>query len=351
LEGEIAEYCQCKYAIGVNSGTDALHLALRALNIGPGDEVITTPFSFIATSAAIRMVGAKPVFVDISPRTYLINVDLIEDAITPRTKAIVPVHLFGQPCEMRKLMAVANKHELAVIEDCAQAIGATYHGRKVGSFGNAGCLSFFPSKNLGCFGDGGMIVTNDERLFERAESLRRHGGKVKYHHDELGLNSRLDELQAAILRIKLKHLDAWNSLRRQHAYAYNRLLDNLRTIERPEEASDEISIVPTSVSNSGSQVNHVYHQYTIAADERERIRAHLVEKKIGCAVYYPLPLHLQKANADLQFAKGSFPVAERAASRCLSMPMFPELRLEQQHQVMDHIKQTIAPQCVTAAAA
>jgi dTDP-4-amino-4,6-dideoxygalactose transaminase len=350
LEREIAKYCQCQYAIGVNSGTDALHLALRSLNLGPGDEVITTPFSFIATSAAIRMVGATPVFVDISPRTYLLDIDLIEQAVTPRTKAILPVHLFGQPCEMTKLMAVANKYELAVIEDCAQAIGATYHGRKVGSFGNAGCLSFFPSKNLGCFGDGGMIVTNDKRLFERAESLRRHGGRVKYYHDELGLNSRLDELQAAVLRIKLKHLDAWNALRRQHAYSYNRRLANVPTIERPEEAGDESSIVPTSVSNSCSQIGHVYHQYTIAADERERIRAHLVEKKIGCAVYYPLPLHLQKANADLQFTAGTFPIAECAANRCLSLPMFPELRLEQQYQVIDHIKQTIEPQSAMAAA-
>jgi dTDP-4-amino-4,6-dideoxygalactose transaminase len=343
LEREIAEYCQCTYAVGVNSGTDALHLALRALDIGPGDEVITTPFSFIATSAAIRMVGAKPVFVDISPRTYLLDVDRLEDAITPHTKAILPVHLFGQPCDMNRVMEIARKHGLAVIEDCAQAIGATYHGRKVGTFGNAGCLSFFPSKNLGCFGDGGMLVTNDVRLFERAESLRRHGSKAKYYHDELGLNSRLDEMQAAILRLKLPHLDRWNALRRQHAYAYNRLLAQIPAIECPAEFSNDGTAVPTAIAaTTDSPIHHVYHQYTIAADNRDKILARLVEQQIGCAVYYPQPLHLQKANADLHLSRGCFPVAECAANRCLSLPMFPELSIDQLQRVVDRVNEIVS---------
>ena len=214
LEKEIAAYCDCAHAAGVANGTDALHLALRALRIGPGDEVITTPFTFVATTEAIGIVGARPVFVDIDPHTFNIDPAKIEAAITPRTKAILPVHLYGQPCEMDAIMEIAERHGLYVVEDCAQAIGATYKGRKVGSFGHAGCLSFFPSKNLGCFGDGGMVVSGNKEVFERVEMLRRHGGKVKYHHCELGLNSRLDELQAAILRVKFKHLEAWSEQRR-----------------------------------------------------------------------------------------------------------------------------------------
>ncbi|MCG8433057.1 MAG: DegT/DnrJ/EryC1/StrS family aminotransferase, partial [Gammaproteobacteria bacterium] len=224
FEQEMADYCGCQYAIGVGSGTDALHLALLALGIGPGDEVITTPFTFIATTEAIGMVGATPVFVDIDPQTFNIDVEQIESAITSRTKAILPVHLYGQPCEMEAISALANQYSLRVVEDAAQALGATYQGQKVGAFGTAGCFSFFPSKNLGCFGDGGMVVTNDKDVHDRVEMLRRHGGKVKYHHSELGLNSRLDALQAAILRIKLPHLDSWNQSRRNIAYRYNQLL-------------------------------------------------------------------------------------------------------------------------------
>ena len=217
LEKEIAAYCQCEHGVGVGSGTDALQLALRALRIGPADEVITTPFTFVATTEAIGMVGAKPVFVDIDPVTFNIDPAKIEAAITPETKAILPVHLYGQPCDMDPIMDIAGRHDLFVVEDCAQAIGATYRGRKVGSFGDAGCLSFFPSKNLGAFGDGGMLVTNNPEVFERVEMLRRHGGRVKYHHCELGLNSRLDELQAAILRVKFEHLENWNTARRKNA--------------------------------------------------------------------------------------------------------------------------------------
>ena len=224
LEEDVARFCQSSHGVGVASGTDALHLALRALKIGPGDEVITTPFSFVATTEAIGMVGATPVFVDIDPLTFNIDPQRIEAAVTPRTKAILPVHLYGQPCDMEPILQTARRHGLYVVEDVAQAIGARYQGRQVGSLGDAGCLSFFPSKNLGGFGDGGMVVTNHPEVAQRVEMLRRNGGRVKYHHEEPGLNSRLDELQAAILRVKFSHLSRWNRLRRQNAYRYNELL-------------------------------------------------------------------------------------------------------------------------------
>ena len=220
FEAEMAAYCGCRFAIGVGNGTDALYLALRALEIGPGDEIITSPFTFIATSEAVRAVGATPVFVDIDPYTFNLDSTLLEDAICERTRAVLPVHLFGQPCDMQPILEVAERYGLHVVEDCAQALGACYQDRKVGSLGTAGCLSFFPSKNLGCLGDGGMIVTNDQKLHERAEVLRRHGSRDKYHHDEQGVNSRLDELQAAILRVKLAHLGDYNRLRREHACRY-----------------------------------------------------------------------------------------------------------------------------------
>ena len=341
LEREIADYCQCRYAIGVNSGTDALYLSLLALGIGPGDEVITTPFTFIATSEAIRLAGARPVFVDIDPRTYNLDVGLIEQAISPRTKAILPVHLYGQPCQMHAIMECAEQWGLDVVEDCAQAIGASYGCQKVGSFGTAGCLSFFPSKNLGCFGDGGMVVTDSQDVYERVESLRRHGGRVKYHHEETGVNSRLDELQAAILRTKLKHLDRWNERRCQHAYRYDRLLEAATAglgvaVERPncgpfERAGDDLS--------PRSTVQHVYHQYTVSCSPlyRDALVRHLREAGVGCAIYYPVPLHLQEVNIDLGYRAGDFPQAERAAERCLSLPMFPELSETQQDSVVDQL--------------
>jgi len=350
FEQEMARYCGCRYAVGVGSGTDALHLALRALQIGPGDEVITTPFTFIATTEAISMVGARPVFVDVDPHTYNIDPNLIERAITPRTKAVLPVHLYGQPCDMGAIVAIAQQYSLHVVEDCAQALGATIGGQKVGTFGTAGCLSFFPSKNLGCFGDGGMVLTNDEEVFERVEMLRRHGGRIKYHHEELGMNSRLDELQAAILRVKLAHLNRWNSLRRERAYEYNRLLAELPHITRPAECGEGAAVVPTD-AQSVSLVRHVYHQYTIDVDSRDQMVAYLSRKKIGCAVYYPVPLHLQKAHAELRYAEGAFPVAERTARRCLSLPMFPELRTEQQQRVIDEIKEIVAARRLTTLAA
>jgi dTDP-4-amino-4,6-dideoxygalactose transaminase len=351
LEREVAEYCQCEYAVAVNSGTDALHLALRALDIGPGDEVITTPFTFIATTEAICMVGATPVFVDIDPRTFNLDPVLIDEAVTRRTKAILPVHLYGQPCDMDAIAAAASDHGLLIVEDCAQAIGATYNGRKVGSFGSAGCLSFFPSKNLGCFGDGGMVVTNDRQVYERVEMLRRHGAKVKYHHTELGLNSRLDEFQAAILRVKLKHLDTWNLLRRQHACRYNRLLSEIPTVGCPAECIGNNQSRPIDSVTTDGPIRHVYHQYTVTVDNRDQVATQLADLHVGCAVYYPVPLHLQRVHADLEYAVGSFPVAECISNRCLSLPMFPELRIDQQVRVLDCLRQVTSSERESVVAA
>jgi dTDP-4-amino-4,6-dideoxygalactose transaminase len=328
LEQELAAYCDCKHAVGVANGTDALHLALRALKLGPGDEVLTTPFTFIATTEAIGMVGAKPVFVDIDPDTFNLDPKLIEAAITPRTKVILPVHLYGQPCDMDPIMAIARKHGLRVVEDCAQAIGATYKGRKVGSFGDLGCLSFFPSKNLGCFGDGGMVVGNDQALVDRVEMLRRHGGKVKYLHSELGMNSRLDELQAAILKVKLKHLEEWTAARRRIAYRYNELLKDAPGIITPQE-------IP--------EVRAVYHQYTVrlasgGSQARDRLQAALKEAGVQTMIYYPVPLHLQEVHADLGLKAGRFPRTEAVAAAVLSLPIFPELAGQDQDVVARELK-------------
>ncbi|MGE0607237.1 MAG: DegT/DnrJ/EryC1/StrS family aminotransferase [Pirellulales bacterium] len=343
LEKEIAEYCHCDDAAGVGNGTDALHLALRALKIGPGDEVITTPFTFVATTEAIGIVGASPAFVDIDPRTFNIDPNRIEAAITPRTKAIIPVHLYGQPCDMDAIMDIARRKGLYVVEDCAQAIGATFKGRRVGSFGDAGCLSFFPSKNLGCFGDGGMVVSNNREVYERVEMLRRHGGKVKYHHCELGLNSRLDEMQAAILRVKFKHLEAWTECRRHNAFRYNRLLANLDGVQCPRELSYNGPVVPFVAPTSHiSPLRSVYHQYTVLVDDREAVMQHLNQAGIGNMIYYPVPLHLQEVHANLGQGPGSFPLAEAAARRCVSLPMFPELTAEQQSRVVAGMSAALA---------
>lgn len=331
LEAEVAAFCQCPHGVGTGSGTDAIHLALRALRIGLGDEVITTPFTFVATTEAIGVVGATPVFVDIDPDTFNLDPYRIEAAITSRTKAILPVHLYGQPCDMDPIVALADRHGLAIVEDCAQSIGATYKGRQTGSFGEAGCLSFFPSKNLGCFGDGGMVVTGNDEVAERVEMLRRHGGRVKYYHDELGLNSRLDELQAAILRVKLPHLPRWEELRREHAYRYNELLADVPGVTCPHELTE-----------SGTRVvEPVYHQYTVRVDHRDAVSERLKQQGIANAVYYPIPLHLQKVHAQLGHVPGSFPGAERAAERCLSLPIFPELTDRQIDEVVDAVRQAV----------
>jgi len=336
LEQEIADFCGCKYAVGVGSGTDALHLALRALGIGPGDEVITTPFSFVATTEAIGLVGATPVFVDVDPQTFNIDPENVEAAITSRTKSILPVHLYGQPCDMDAIVDLANRHDLAIVEDCAQAIGATYREQVVGSIGAAGCFSFFPSKNLGCMGDGGMITTNDRSVYERVEMLRRHGGSVKYHHSELGLNSRLDEIQAAVLRIKLKYLSKWNARRRSIARRYNQLLANVDNVKLPRELDKDGRFVRAGQGNDKSSlITSVYHQYTLQLEERDQVAEALRRQGIETFPYYPVPLHLQEVHAQLGYKRGCLPVAERLAQSCLSLPMFPELSEENQQQVVD----------------
>ena len=322
LEGEVAAYVGAAHGIGLNSGTDALHLALRALDIGAGDEVITTPFTFVATTEAIGIVGATPVFVDIDPLTYNMDPALIEAAITPRTRAILPVHLYGHPAPMDEIMAIARKHSLAVVEDCAQAIGAKIGEQFVGTFGEFGAFSFFPSKNLGAYGDGGMAVTNDAALAERVRSLRAHGGRVKYHHEELGVNSRLDELQAAILRVKLPHLETWIENRRAVAARYNEAFAG-SGLQLPSDSP-------------GSR--HAYHQYTIRVRDRDKVQKELQAAGVQTMVYYPVPLHLQKVHETFGQGPGTFPHSEAAANEVISIPMFPELRPDVQNQVITAVQ-------------
>jgi dTDP-4-amino-4,6-dideoxygalactose transaminase len=332
IEQKVASISDCKYAVGVSSGTDALLCSLMALDIGPGDEVITTPFTFFATAGSIVRVGARPVFVDIDPRTYNINPDEVERAITAKTKAIMPVHLFGQMCEMDALMQVARRHGLYVIEDAAQSITATYKGRKAGSIGTVGCFSFFPSKNLGGAGDGGMIVTNDGALYERLSLLRNHGAKPKYYHREVGGNFRLDPVQAAILLVKLPYLDGWSEARRRNASAYNREFSGMG-ITPPYVNPDCVSI---------------YNQYTIRLDERDDLIAELKAKEIGTEVYYPLPMHLQECFADLGYRAGSFPESERAAKEVLSLPIYPEINPEMLSYVANTVLASTLADCRVA---
>lgn len=309
LEQELAEYLGVEHAITCASGTDALHLALAAAGIGPGDEVITTPFTFIATAEAIRYVGADPIFVDINPRTFNIDPDQVEAAITERTRAILPVHLFGQPADMPRLQAIAEQHKVMIVEDCAQSFGATVNGVQTGAANAFGCFSFFPSKNLGAFGDGGLVTTSCPSSAEALRRLRNHGSSERYYHDEIGYNSRLDEMQAAILRVKLPHIDTYNTERRRVAARYRDGLAGL-PVEVPFE--DGIGV-------------HVYHQYTLLTDHRDAIMEALKAADVACAIYYPVPLHQQKAFADLPNRPQSLPVTEAVAARCLSLPVFPEL--------------------------
>jgi dTDP-4-amino-4,6-dideoxygalactose transaminase len=327
FEAEIAEFLGVPHAVGLNSGTDALHLALRALDIGPGDEVITTPMTFVATTEAIGIVGATPVFVDIEPDTFNLDPAKIAAAITPRTKAIMPVHLYGQSADMAPIMAVAKAHGLHVIEDCAQSMGATYDGKQSGALGTFGCYSFFPSKNLGAYGDGGLLATHDAELAARARSLRAHGGRVKYHHEELGLNSRLDEMQAAILRIKLPHLKAWNEARRQVAKRYFEAFAGLPGLTLPGERDYGVP---------------VYHQFTVRVPDRDRVKQALDAAGVSTMVYYPVPLHLQQVHAPLGHKLGDFPVTEKAVQEVLSLPMFPELASDVQDQVIAAVKTAVS---------
>ncbi|MFO7984034.1 MAG: DegT/DnrJ/EryC1/StrS family aminotransferase [Desulfuromonadales bacterium] len=325
LEEEIAAYCGVRHAVGVASGTDALHLALRAAGIGEGDEVITSPFTFIATAEAISYVGAVPVFVDIDPRTFNIDPALIEAAVTERTKAILPVHLFGQPADLDLIMATCQKYGLKLIEDCAQSFGADYKDRKSGSVGDLGCFSFFPSKNLGCFGDGGMVITDDDDLARELCVLRNHGSRERYHHSIIGYNSRLDEMQAAILRIKFGHIDTYNRRRLENARRYSDKLQGSK-VDPPHE---------------DGKGTHVYHQYTILTEQRDRIHKALGEAGIASAVYYPICLHRQEVYAE-RFAGVSLPVAERTAERVLSLPMYPELSEEQIDRVCTEVLGAVA---------
>jgi dTDP-4-amino-4,6-dideoxygalactose transaminase len=314
LETGIAEFSHTTHGIGVASGSDALLVALMALNIGPGDEVITSPYTFFATAGSIARLHAKPVFVDIDPKTFNINPVLVERAITKQTKAIMPVHLFGQCADMKPILEIGKRHRLPIIEDAAQAIGSTYEGKVAGSMGVLGCLSFFPSKNLGGAGDGGMILTNDSELAERCATLRVHGSKPKYFHKMIGLNSRLDTLQAAVLLVKLRHLQDWTEKRRQNAHYYNKLFQGSSKVTPPY-------IAPHCRS--------VYNQYVIRVSNRDGLIEHLKLKEIGAEIYYPVPLHLQECFAYLGNKEGDFPEAERASRDTLALPIYPEISLKQ----------------------
>lgn len=320
FEMKVAEYHGVSESIGVASGTDALHLAVEALGIGEGDEVITSPFTFFATAEAILYKGAVPVFVDIEPDTMNINPGLIESRITEKTKAILPVHLFGHPADMNKIMALAEKHKLKVIEDCAQSFGASVDGKKTGSCGDAGCFSFYPSKNLGAFGDGGLIILKDSSIANEIRRLRNHGSPGAYLHETVGYNSRLDEIQAGVLLIKFKRIDEFNDKRRRNAELYSELLSD--SIRHP-------------VARSG--VVHVYHQYTIRSPKRNKIQQRLRDHDIASVIYYPIPLHLQEALSFLGYKKGDFPVAEEAAASVLSLPIYPELKKSAIKEIADII--------------
>lgn len=321
FEEKIAAYCGSKYAIGVSSGSDALLASLMALEIKPGDEVITTPFTFFATAGAIVRLGAKPVFVDVNQDSYNIDPAGIEGKISPKTRAIIPVHLFGQAADMKAIAEIANRHKLAVVEDAAQAIGAAQDGIKCGNFGNIGCFSFYPTKNLGGFGDGGAVTTNEEKLAEKIKTLRDHGQNPRYFYRVVGGNFRLDGIQAAVLSVKLKYLDEWNEKRRQNAAFYNKMFANSPV--RPQK------IAPNNVC--------IYHQYTVRVAERDNLQKFLAENEIGSAIFYPKPLHLQDCFKELGYRKGDLPVAERLCSQVLSLPVYPELSEQQ----IEYVAQTV----------
>ncbi len=323
LEGEIATYLGVKYGVGVASGTDALILALRALGIGPGDEVILPAYTFFATAGAVLNVGATPKLVDIDPKTYCLDTEQVEACISPATKAIIPVHLYGHPADINPILELAQEYGLKIIEDNAQAFGASYHGRKIGSFGDLACLSFFPSKNLGGYGDGGMVVTDDEELANKVRMLRTHGWQQKYFPEILGYNSRLDTLQAAILRVKLGHIDRWNDRRRELAEAYNKSLSRLPDLTLPYQAPG---------------VKHVYHLYVVRSQIRDELQKHLKQKGIASSVYYPQPLHLSDPCKGLGYQVGDFPHAESASRETLAIPLYPEMTLDQVNRVVAVIR-------------
>ena len=321
LEEKIAAISGCKFGVGVSSGTDAILNSLMSLDIGAGDEVITTPFTFFATAGCISRTGARPVFVDIDPKTYNIDVSLIEGAVTERTKAIVPVHLYGQMADMGPIMEIAGQNGLAVIEDAAQSITSSYKGQKAGSIGTAGCFSFFPSKNLGGAGDGGMIVTNDEKLYDRLMIMRNHGSKPKYYHEYIGGNFRLDPIQAVVLLVKLGRLDGWSAGRRKNAAYYNKRFEGT-AVERPYVSDD---------------CETIYNQYVVRVPNRDGVVEHLKGQNIGCEVYYPVPLHLQKCFEGLGYRRGDLPEAEKAAKEVMALPIYPELSDEMKDCIVDEV--------------
>jgi dTDP-4-amino-4,6-dideoxygalactose transaminase len=319
LEKNIAEYCNTQFSVGVASGTEALHLALIACGVGKGDEVITTSFTFVATAEVVSHLGAQPIFIDINQNNFNIDTKLIASKITKRTKAIIPVHLYGQASDMDPIFEIAREKDLMIIEDCAQAFGSEYKGRKVGSIGDVGCFSFYPSKNLGCYGDGGMVVTSNRDIYQKVKLLRQHGAEEQYNHKVLGFNSRLDEMQAAILGVKLKYLDEWNDIRRERAKLYNMYL------------ADKDIILPVEESYN----RHIYNQYTIRIKNRDKIREGLQKEKIASAVHYPIPLHQQPIYKNISCEEGGLVVSERISKEVLSLPIYPYINPEQIKKVSD----------------
>jgi dTDP-4-amino-4,6-dideoxygalactose transaminase len=330
FEEAIAGVCGTKYGVGVANGSDALYIAIEALGIGRGDEVITTPFTFFATAGAIVRAGATPVFADIDPQSYNIDPAQVERKITNRTKAVLPVHLYGQPADMDPINELARRHGLRVIEDAAQAIGSEYRGRKAGQIGDVACISFFPTKNLGAFGDAGMIVTDDAGIAEKARLLRAHGSRKKYFHEIMGINSRLDAIQAKILSVKLKYLHRWAERRREIARAYNSALNK-------ESAAGKITL-PLEIPGA----RHVYHQYTISVRDRDALKAFLSDRGVGSAVYYPVALHMQKVFAGLGYREGDFPLSERACQTVLSLPIYPEMTVDQVNHVAGSVREFVS---------
>jgi dTDP-4-amino-4,6-dideoxygalactose transaminase len=338
LEQAVAAYSKCRHAVGVSSGTDALLVSLMAEGIGPGDEVITSPYSFFATAGCVSRVGARPVFVDIDPVSFNIDPERVETVVTQRTKAIIPVHLYGQMAEMDPIMAIAEKHRLAVIEDGAQAIGAEYKGRRAGSIGHHGCLSFFPSKNLGGAGDGGMVTSNDDERAEKLRILRSHGSKPKYYHGTIGGNFRLDTLQAAVLLVKLKHLDEWTAGRQKNADSYRRRFREAGVVvPRRDLAGAKGLVLPEELPDR----RHIYNQFVIRVDRRDDLRTHLKEKGIGNEVYYPVPFHMQKCYANLGYRTGDFPASEQAARESIALPIYPELTEEMIAEVVGAVSEFV----------
>ena len=322
FEKDFAKFCGAEHCVAFNSGTSALHIALLLLGVGPGDEVITTPYTFVATSWAISYVGAKPVYVDVDDTTFNLDPKLMEQAITPRTKAVMPVHLYGQPFDVDAIREICRKHKLPLVEDACQSHGAKWKGQVVGTFGDISCFSFYPGKNLGAFGEGGALVTNNPEFAKRARSLREHGSTVRYYHDEVGFNYRMEGFQGAVLGVKLKHLEKWTRERQRVARRYTELLAGT-PLQLPREAAGAES---------------VWHLYVVRHPRRDELKKHLDENKVGCALHYPVPLHLQKCYASLGHKAGDFPAAEKAARECLSLPIFPELTDAQIQRVADVVK-------------